>query len=107
MSSRISQTVSLGADANNSRRTQSKIERDIGAGDYQALTIAFAAPGTITDSANGMGLYGVNDTFEVRGSGLNSRRYVIATTGAGSLTVLPAVIQTEAAGQPIILQRDS
>ena len=47
MSSRISQTISAGADANFSRRSQCKIERDPQAGDYQAATISFTAPATI------------------------------------------------------------
>ena len=107
MSSRVSYTISFGPDANNSRRDGLKIERDPGAGDYQATTISFTAPNIIADSANGLGLYQVNDTLSVRGTALNSRRWVVLTTGAGSMTMLPNMIQTEAAGQPIIIQRDS
>lgn len=107
MSSRTSQSVSLGADANFSRRTQSKTERDPQAGDVQATTISFTAPATIADSANGLGGYAVNDAIDVRGSTLNSRRWMVLTTGAGSITVIPAGIQTEAAGPAIIIQRES
>lgn len=107
MSSRVSQTVSLSADANCSRRYTMKTERDAGAGDYQASTISFTAPATISDSANGFGLYGVNDTIELHGSPLNSRRYALATVSAGALTVVTPVITTESAGVAIIIQRDS
>ena len=107
MSSRVSQTGSAGADANLSRRSQLKIERDPNAGDYQAATIGFTSPATIADSANGLGLYGVGDTIDVRGSALNSRRYVAVTVSVNSITVRPAMITTEAAGPAIIVLRDS
>jgi len=107
MSSRTSQTISQGPDANLSRRESGLIERDPSAGDYKAATISFTSASTIADSANGLGLYQVNDTIEVRGSALNSRRWVVLTAGAGSITVLPAIIQTEGAGPTITIQRDS
>lgn len=107
MSSRQSQTVSLAAAANYSRSTQSKIERDPQAGDIQLTTISFTAPATISDSANGLGIYGVNDAIDVRGSSLNSRSWIVLTAGAGSITVYPSGIQTAAAGPVIIMQRDS
>jgi len=107
MSSRLTQTNSFGAAGNLSRRDQAKIERDPSAGDYQATTISFTAPGTIADSANGFGVFNLSDDIEVRGSPLNSRLYVITAASAGSLTVVPAMIQTESAGAPIIIARDS
>lgn len=107
MSSRTSQTISQAADANLSRRSSLRIERDPQAGDVQAATLSFTAPNIIADSANGLGGYGINDTVDIRGSALNSRRWVIASTSAGSLTVLPAMVQTEAAGPAVVIQRDS
>ena len=111
MSSRISQTVSAGPDVNNSRRSQLFTERDYNAGTYKASTISFTNPGTIADSANGLGLYQVNDMIDVRGSPLNSRRWAVLTTGAGSITVQTNAqgeqITTEGAGAAIIISRDS
>jgi hypothetical protein len=105
MSSRVKQTVGASAAGNESRRGQSKIERDPGAGNLQATTISFTSPGTIADSGSGLGLYAVNDVIDVRGSARNSRLWTVATAGAGSITVTPALITTESAGPTIILQK--
>lgn len=109
MSTRDSQTTSQGADANLSRRTTRNIERDPGTNSMpKASTISFTAPNTISDSANGLALIKTNDVVDVRGSALNSRRYYVASGGsAGSFTVVPAVIQTEAAGATVTIIRES
>ena len=106
MTSRLSQTAGLSAAGERSRRTHSVIERDAGAGNYEATTISFTNPGTIGDSANGLGVYQVNDTIDVRGSAGNSRRWTVTAVAAGALTVIPAMVTTEAAGPMITIQRE-
>lgn len=109
MSSRRTQTVANGPAVNDSRRRTAHFDRDQLAGTYKATTISFTAPGTIADSANGLGAYAVNDVIEVRGSALNSRPWTVTAAGAGSITVangvLGASIQSEIAGPTIIIRR--
>jgi hypothetical protein len=105
MSTRAPATLSQGASADLSRRTQSGTSRDPGGPILTATTISFTAGATIADSGSGF-LFVVGDAIEVRGSPLNSRRFVVTAAAAGSLTVVPAVVQTEAAGASITILRD-
>lgn len=101
MSTRIMQGRPEGAASNLTRRDEQGTER---LDSYKAATIAFAAPGTITDSANGMA-FEPGALLEVRGSALNSGHTRVVTAAPGSLTVAPAGFSTEAAGQAITLRR--
>lgn len=108
MSTRDSQTIAQSSDANLSRRTQSKIERDPGTGALRkATTIGMTSPNLITDSANLLGIFKVGDIIDVRGSSLNSRRWYVTAVAAGQLTVLPAIVRTEAAGAEMTIIRES
>lgn len=71
----------------------------------KGTTISFAAPATIADSANGLGAIPVGALIEVRGSPRNSRKFVVATSAAGALTVTPALITNEAAGPAITVAK--
>lgn len=107
MSSRQQQTMAYGAAGNRATRGQSNTERDPGADTVRGTTISFTASATIADSANGLGVYAVGDRIEVRGSALNSRVWVVTAAAAGSLTVVPAMIQAESAGPTIVIKRVS
>lgn len=76
------------------------------AGSDKGTTISFTAPNSISDSANGLGSFKSNDLVVVVGSAANSRTWTITAASAGSLTVWPTGISTEAAGQKITLIRD-
>jgi hypothetical protein len=103
MSSRSPATSSFGPDGNLSRRDQQYIERDVGSTISTQNSISFTAPGTIACSANSLNWTRVGGWVEIRGSNRNSRVYnVLSVAGDGSsLTVVPAVLTTEAAG-PLI-----
>jgi hypothetical protein len=103
VSTRTQQTLPYGAASNRSLRDQRTTERDPGGPITKAATISFTAPGTIADSGNGFGWARAGSRIEVRGSALNSRTFVVATASAASVTVLPAVVTSEAAGPSIIV----
>lgn len=103
---RKSQRNERSAGLNNTRRTQSRISRNLGGSTVVATTISFTNPSTIADSANGMGNFAVNDKFQVRGSAKNSRWWEVVTSGAGSMTVRGGIITTEAAAPLITLTRE-
>lgn len=103
MSTRAGQTLRQGASANGSRSNSRKIERDPGGPVLIAATISFTNAGTISDSGNGLALFVAGAEIEVRGSASNNRRFVVQTSAAGSLTVLPGVVVTEAAGATVTI----
>lgn len=86
-----------------SRRDQQTISHDPGS-TIKATTISFAAGSVIEDSGNGFH-FAAGDTVEVRGSALNSGRWQLIAAIAAGITVVPATIQTEAAGPLITIVR--
>lgn len=102
MATRNQQTKSLGASNNNSRSNRAKYERDRGT-TVIGTGIAFTNPGTITDSGNQLAVFALGQSFEVRGSPLNSRTFQVLTSAAGTLTVTPALVSTEGAGATITI----
>ena len=69
--------------------------------DVTGTTISFTAPSTISDSANGLGVYRAGDPVKVTGSASNNRTYVVATAGAGTMVVVETNIVTESAGATV------
>jgi hypothetical protein len=103
MSTRLTNGIKRSAAGNLSRRRATSFTIDRGA-TIAGTGIAFSATGTITDSANQLAVQRLGQSIEVIGSPLNSRTYVVATTSAGTLTVLPPVIQNEVAGAQIAIR---
>jgi hypothetical protein len=98
----ISRSASLNETRNNKgiRPTQ-----DQGGVNIAASTISFTNPNTISDSANGLGVFTfVGQEFTVFGSASNDRRFIVLTTGASSITVEPSQVTTESAGALILLR---
>lgn len=95
--SRVRQLISRSSGNNSATRSVNSATQ-INSGIVRATDISFTAGGTIASAGNAFGNYRAGNTIEVVGSPLNSRTYVIDTAAAGSLTVLPAIIQTESAG---------
>lgn len=102
MSTRTQRSVALGASANLSRSAQGTVNRDPG-GSLQGTGISFTASDTIADSGNGLAIFTAGRVIEVRGSPDNSRTFRVETSAAGSLTVSPATVTTEAAGPTITI----
>jgi hypothetical protein len=73
-----------------------------------AITIAFVDGGagndTITDSDNGLAGILAGATVSVSGSGLNDGEYLVTASAAGTLTLSPGVLTTEAAGASVTLR---
>jgi hypothetical protein len=99
LGTRTTQRKMAGASVNRRRAQSRSNTRDkgkvkIGPG----ATLSFTAPDKINDSGNGFtaAAYQVGFPVEVLGSPLNKGEWVIAATSTGQLTVLPALIQTEA-----------
>jgi hypothetical protein len=103
MSTRLTNGIKRSAAGNLSRRRATSFTIDRGA-TITGTGIAFTSPGTITDSGNQLAVQRLGQTIEVIGSPLNSRSYVVQTTAAGTLTVTPAVIQSEVAGATISIR---
>lgn len=99
---RDNQRISKGASQNDTRRDTRQVER---LSAIKGTGISFTSSATIADSGNGFGAIGVGDLIEVRGSPLNSRRWEVTAAAAGSLTVLPALVQSEVAGAAITVER--
>ena len=95
---RVRQTVSRSATLNNSRRSVSRNTQDAGGFNVQGTDISFTASDTIASAASAFPVFTVGSNIEVIGSGLNSRVYKVVTRAADTLTVEPALIQTESAG---------
>lgn len=70
-----------------------------------ATTISFTSADTIADSGNGLAAFLPDTTIRVSGNTANARDYVVATSAAGSLTVFPAFVTTESAGEEITIQQ--
>ena len=104
MSTRRTNGRPLSAAGNMTRRDSRTSNRNPGAGTTRtATTISFTGPGTIADSGNGLARFIVGQRIMVRGSPRNSRVWTVATSAAGSLTVTPALVTTEAAGPSITI----
>lgn len=103
MSTRESQRSTASAAANISRRTTRLFTGDKGGPNVAGTGISFTATNTIGDTGNGLAVFGVGEMVQVLGSPLNSRPLRVVTSAAGTLTVLPAVVQSENAGAAIRL----
>jgi hypothetical protein len=102
MSTRASNSRAQSAAGNLSRADSRSTNLDKGL-TRTATTIAFTAPGTITDSGNGLAVFAAGQRVRVIGSARNSRPWTVATSAAGTLTVTPTLLTTEAAGPTITL----
>lgn len=102
MSTRTSQRIRFGASGNVSRRDNGSYNLDKGR-TVTGTGISFTAGGTIGDTGNGLAVFPVGASIEVRGSALNSRHFVVTASAAGSLTVVPAVVQNEVAGATVTI----
>lgn len=101
MTTRLNSTV---RNANPPERAPSRtVTRDPGGAIMTATTISFTAGATIADSGNGMARFPVGQELEVRGSALNNRRFRVTAGSAASVTVVPAVVRTEAAGATVTI----
>lgn len=98
--------ISRGASLNETRNNKgARQTQDQGGVNIAASTISFTAPNIIADSANGLGIFTyVGQPFTVEGTASNDRRYIVLTTGAGSITVEPSQVTTEAAGGLVMLR---
>lgn len=96
--------------ASNARANETRLRRETRStsrkgGVLTGTGISFTATGTIADSGNGLAIFGAGQRIEVRGSPLNSAVYAVVTSAAGTLTVLPALVQSEAAGATITIEK--
>lgn len=79
--------------------------QDQGGPNLVGTTISFTSPNIVADSANGLGIFTyIGQPFTVQGTASNDRPYIVLTLGAGSITVEPSQITTEAAGNTVILR---
>lgn len=87
------------SSANSSRNPESHYTREKqGGAVLRATTISFTGANTIGDSGNSLAQFSVGMKIRVTGTTKNDRSYKVMTSAAGTLTVLPAVIQNESAG---------
>lgn len=105
MSTRASNGRAQSAAGNLSRAESRSVGRDPGL-TRTATTIAFTAPGTITDTGNGLAVFTAGQRVRVIGSARNDRVWTVATSAAGTLTVLPALLTTAAAGPSVTITKE-
>ncbi len=108
MSTRISQRISQGASALDSRVMQTRIDR-VGGPTRTATTISFTGPGTIADSGNGLGNFKVGMSIRVFGSTVNDGDYIAKTVAAGSITIETVNgvgLKTQIAGPTITITQE-
>ena len=104
MSTRITNGRPLSAAGNRTRSNSRSFTQNPASGTTRtATTISFTAPATVADSGTGLATFRVGQRISVRGSARNSRVWTVASVAAGSLTVVPTLVTTEGAGQPITL----
>ena len=107
MTTRVEQQKFEGAGLNLTRRQHNTGSREKGSGVVVKGTgISFTGSATIADSGNGLAQFAVGSTIIVKGSPLNSRRWRVTASAAGSLTVTPAQVQSESAGATIEIERE-
>jgi hypothetical protein len=104
MSTRTSNGIKRSAAGNESRRSVTTFAADKGGPNIRGTGIAFSGPATITDSGNGLAVFKVGQALDIVGSPLNSRTWIVATSAAGTLTVTPAIVQSEVAGATISIR---
>jgi hypothetical protein len=80
------------------------IERVAGTNRLVGTGIAFGSTNEITDTGSGLAVFTAGEVLEVRGSASNDGEYIVQTSAAGTLTVVPNIV-TEAAGATIELRR--
>lgn len=98
--------ISRGASLNETRNNKSARQtQDQGGPNVASTGLSFTAPNIIADSNNGLGAFTfVGQELVVEGSANNDRRFIILTTGAGSITVEPSQVTAESAGALIMLR---
>lgn len=98
--------ISRGASLNETRNNKGvRPTQDQGGANLAANTISFTAPNIIADSGNGLGVFTyAGQQLIVEGSASNDRRYIVLTTGAGSITVEPSQVTSESAGALMYLR---
>lgn len=104
MSSRLQQTSRASGAGDDSRTAATSATADRGT-TIAGTGISFTAPGTIGDSGSGLAHLPVGSMVEVRGSTLNDRRWRVAASAAGSLSVTPARVRDEAAGAAVTIRK--
>ena len=104
LGTRVRQTISEGADANDSRNPDSDFSRDVGGQVLEGTTISFTAPDTIADSGNGLAVFAIGDKIRISGSASNDRILRVLTVAAGTITTDNQTVTTEAAGATVELR---
>lgn len=105
MSTRTTNGIKRSAAGDMSRRDVNTFNHDRGGTNITGTGIAFVSTNQITDSNNGLAVFKVGQSIEVLGAPLNSRRWVVQTSAAGSLTVTPALVRAESAGAAISIRQ--
>lgn len=103
---RANQRLQQSSSLNHTRTNQTREDTDRGGRVLQGTGISFTAGDTISDSGNGLGIFAVGDVIRIQGSAANNRRFRVATSAAGTLTVTPAQVQTASAGAVIIIRKE-
>ena len=104
MSTRTTNGIKRSAAGNESRKRITSFTINKGGPNITGTGVSFTSADTIGDTGNGLAVFKIGQSIEVLGSPLNSRTYVVQTSAAGTLTVLPAVVQSETAGASISIR---
>lgn len=101
---RVRNSFRRSAALNMSRNLTARCTADKGGPNAASTGISFTAGATIADSNNGFGNLKVGQAIIVQGSVRNNVDAHMTAAAAGSLTVIPAQIQSNTAG-PLVLVR--
>jgi len=109
MTGRTNTSKQEGASALHSRLSQTVFNRQVPGDLVRGVTIAFTAPDTITDSANGLAVFRVGQRIRIQGSTINDNAYVCKTVAAGTIVIQSVNgigVKTQIAGPSISIQPD-
>jgi hypothetical protein len=96
---RISRYTDLNGDHDDTRNKQDRRHRELAAD-----TLAFVSPDQITDTADQLGRFDLEEIVEAEGSVAQDRPYAVATVVVGQLDMVEQTITAEIAGPDIVLR---
>jgi hypothetical protein len=95
---RVRQQIGRSASLNETRTNTRRCTQNKGGAAVAGTGIAGVSNNTFTDTGNGLAVFAVGQDIFVTGATGNSRQYKVATSAAGTLTVIPTQVVNFSAG---------
>ncbi len=106
LGTRVRQLIARGPFSQNNRADTSSYLGDLGRLAVTRTDISFTNPATLDCVGSALPVFPVGTPIRISGSASNNRTAVVATSAAGSLTIIPGPgFTTESAGRSITVER--